>query len=145
MGFGALPQYVIILIRMIGVKMFIDYFKNGLLSYDVIFIFSSSACVIYLFSLLVKIMYSWHWIQLFNGDFVDRGSFSVECIFTLFGFKLLYPNHFFMSRGNFIANFIFNNTSKTKNLTWPFKITVLNQFWVGLFILLLLIFIYFFA
>lgn len=38
---------------------------------------------------------------LFNGDFVDRGSFSVECIFTLFGFKLLYPNHFFMSRGKF--------------------------------------------
>ena len=37
---------------------------------------------------------------LFNGDFVDRGSFSVECIFVLFGFKLLYPNHFFMSRGN---------------------------------------------
>lgn len=36
---------------------------------------------------------------LFNGDFVDRGSFSVECIFTLFGFKLLYPNYFFMSRG----------------------------------------------
>jgi len=37
---------------------------------------------------------------LFNGDFVDRGSFSIECIFTLFGFKLLYPDHFFMSRGN---------------------------------------------
>ena len=37
---------------------------------------------------------------LFNGDFVDRGSFSVECIFVLFSFKLLYPNHFFMSRGN---------------------------------------------
>ena len=37
---------------------------------------------------------------LFNGDFVDRGSFSVECIFVLFGFKLLYPKHFFMSRGN---------------------------------------------
>lgn len=36
---------------------------------------------------------------LFNGDFVDRGSFSVECIFTLFGFKLLYPNYFFLSRG----------------------------------------------
>jgi len=36
---------------------------------------------------------------LFNGDFVDRGSFSVECIFTLFGFKLLYPNHFFLARG----------------------------------------------
>lgn len=37
---------------------------------------------------------------LFNGDFVDRGSFSVECIFTLFGFKLLYPDHFFLARGN---------------------------------------------
>ncbi len=37
---------------------------------------------------------------LFNGDFVDRGSFSVECIFVLFGFKLLYPDKFFMSRGN---------------------------------------------
>jgi len=37
--------------------------------------------------------------QLFNGDFVDRGSFSVECILTLLGFKLLYPNHFFMARG----------------------------------------------
>ncbi|PVD32323.1 hypothetical protein C0Q70_07756 [Pomacea canaliculata] len=37
---------------------------------------------------------------LFNGDFVDRGSFSVECIFTLFSFKLLYPDHFFMARGN---------------------------------------------
>ncbi|CAF1434340.1 unnamed protein product [Adineta ricciae] len=37
---------------------------------------------------------------LFNGDFVDRGSFSMECILTLFGFKLLYPDHFFLARGN---------------------------------------------
>ena len=36
---------------------------------------------------------------LFNGDFVDRGSFSVEVILTLFTFKLLYPQKFFMSRG----------------------------------------------
>lgn len=37
---------------------------------------------------------------LFNGDFVDRGSFSVEVIVTLIAWKLLYPNHLFMSRGN---------------------------------------------
>lgn len=37
---------------------------------------------------------------LFNGDFVDRGSFSAEVVFTLLGFKALYPNTFFMARGN---------------------------------------------
>eukprot|EP01059_Diplonema_ambulator_P025740 TRINITY_DN4283_c0_g1_i1.p1 TRINITY_DN4283_c0_g1~~TRINITY_DN4283_c0_g1_i1.p1 ORF type:complete len:514 (+),score=147.03 TRINITY_DN4283_c0_g1_i1:99-1544(+) len=37
---------------------------------------------------------------LFNGDFVDRGSYSVECFLLLLAYKLLYPNYFFMSRGN---------------------------------------------
>ena len=37
---------------------------------------------------------------LFNGDYVDRGSFSTEVAITFLAFKLLYPNHFFMSRGN---------------------------------------------
>jgi serine/threonine-protein phosphatase 5 len=37
---------------------------------------------------------------LFNGDFVDRGSFSVEVIVTMLAFKCCYPNHFHMTRGN---------------------------------------------
>lgn len=37
---------------------------------------------------------------LFNGDFVDRGSFSVEIILTLFCWKLVYPEHFHLLRGN---------------------------------------------
>ncbi|KAG8143624.1 putative Serine-threonine-protein [Naja naja] len=42
---------------------------------------------------------------LFNGDFVDRGSFSVEVILTLFGFKLLYPDHFHLLRGEVKAKY----------------------------------------
>lgn len=37
---------------------------------------------------------------LFNGDFVDRGSFSLECMLTLIALKCLYPSGMFMSRGN---------------------------------------------
>nr|CAB3265115.1 serine/threonine-protein phosphatase 5 [Phallusia mammillata] len=37
---------------------------------------------------------------LFNGDFVDRGSWSVEVILILFGYKILFPQHFHMVRGN---------------------------------------------
>jgi len=37
---------------------------------------------------------------LFNGDFVDRGSWSLEVILTLFALKLTYPNHMHLMRGN---------------------------------------------
>jgi serine/threonine-protein phosphatase 5 len=43
---------------------------------------------------------------LFNGDFVDRGAFSVEVMTTLLCWKYLYPNHFHLTRGNHEAKSI---------------------------------------
>jgi len=37
---------------------------------------------------------------LFNGDFVDRGSWSTEIALLLYAYKWLRPNNFFLNRGN---------------------------------------------
>ena len=37
---------------------------------------------------------------LFNGDFVDRGSWSTEIALTLYAYKWLRPDKFFLNRGN---------------------------------------------
>ena len=59
-------------------------------------------------------------IYVFNGDYVDRGLFGVECIITLISLKILYPNYMFMNRGN--------HEDKSINNRYGFKFEVLNKF-----------------
>ena len=56
---------------------------------------------------------------LFNGDFVDRGSFSVEVALTLFLLKLSLPNHVHLTRGN--------HESINMNMAYGFKGEVLAK------------------
>eukprot|EP00201_Polytomella_parva_P018516 CAMPEP_0175057022 /NCGR_PEP_ID=MMETSP0052_2-20121109/11018_1 /TAXON_ID=51329 ORGANISM="Polytomella parva, Strain SAG 63-3" /NCGR_SAMPLE_ID=MMETSP0052_2 /ASSEMBLY_ACC=CAM_ASM_000194 /LENGTH=500 /DNA_ID=CAMNT_0016322159 /DNA_START=173 /DNA_END=1675 /DNA_ORIENTATION=- len=50
---------------------------------------------------------------LFNGDFVDRGSFSVEVILTLFAWKVMDPSCMHLTRGN--------HESKSMNMIYGFE------------------------
>nr|PVC51693.1 serine/threonine protein phosphatase [Theileria orientalis] len=57
---------------------------------------------------------------LFNGDFVDRGSFSFECVITLFLAKVLFPSSFHVVRGN--------HETETLNRCYGFTGEILNKY-----------------
>lgn len=57
---------------------------------------------------------------LFNGDFVDRGSFSFEVVLTLFTMKLVFPNHVHLLRGN--------HESKNMNKIYGFEGEVKHKY-----------------
>ena len=57
---------------------------------------------------------------LFNGNFVDRGVFGLECITTLIAFKILYPNHVFLSRGS--------QEDITSNYRYGFKNEIFDKY-----------------
>ena len=59
-------------------------------------------------------------LYLFNGDFEDRGVFGLECLITLIAFKILYPDYFFMSRGN--------HEDKELNKRFGFKNEVIDKY-----------------
>jgi len=69
---------------------------------------------------------------LFNGDFVDRGSFSVEVITTFLLFKLACPECIYLSRGN--------HETKTMNRIYGFEGEVKAKYDEKLFELFLEVF-----
>ncbi|SIO73197.1 protein phosphatase 5 [Babesia microti strain RI] len=57
---------------------------------------------------------------IFNGDFVDRGSFSVECAVVLYVAKTIYPNSFHIIRGN--------HETEAMNKCYGFKGEMLSKY-----------------
>jgi len=65
---------------------------------------------------------------LFNGDFVDRGQYSCECVLTLLAFKLLYPKSVHLNRGNHEARDINSRDGFEKEVCMKYNPAVFDLF-----------------
>eukprot|EP01006_Ploeotia_vitrea_P035396 TRINITY_DN65873_c6_g2_i1.p1 TRINITY_DN65873_c6_g2~~TRINITY_DN65873_c6_g2_i1.p1 ORF type:complete len:755 (+),score=446.50 TRINITY_DN65873_c6_g2_i1:140-2404(+) len=65
---------------------------------------------------------------LFNGDFVDRGQYSLECVLTLLCFKLLYPEAVFLNRGNHEARDINTRDGFERECCMKYDLDVFDVF-----------------
>lgn len=64
----------------------------------------------------------------FNGDFVDRGQYSCECILILLAFKLLYPKFLHLNRGNHEARDINSRDGFEKECIQKYNTQVFDMF-----------------
>jgi hypothetical protein len=64
----------------------------------------------------------------FNGDFVDRGQYSCECILILLAFKLLYPKFLHLNRGNHEARDINSRDGFEKECIQKYNSNVFDLF-----------------
>eukprot|EP00090_Calanus_glacialis_P040312 TRINITY_DN70263_c0_g1_i1.p1 TRINITY_DN70263_c0_g1~~TRINITY_DN70263_c0_g1_i1.p1 ORF type:complete len:308 (-),score=64.58 TRINITY_DN70263_c0_g1_i1:37-861(-) len=57
---------------------------------------------------------------IFNGDFVDRGAWGIECLMILLGYLVAYPGTVWLLRGN--------HEEESVNATYGFRTEVLNKY-----------------
>lgn len=67
-------------------------------------------------------------VYIFNGDYVDRGSFSVEVFISLLIFKIKMPQSIYLLRGNHETESICTNYSLKEELTRKYKNEADNLF-----------------